>query len=167
MAVRTYATPHGLVNALRSGSLSPVAPPTYLSIAASVQILFGRPALLQALGSLRSALPVVAYLLAMLATVWAAFHANGGRKGRDFLARYLCLGVLLWLWVSIVWYIAWYAVVFSLHNIGGEAAAAAFSHAPASQYLFGLTLYAFFLVLLVRSIRSVSAASSAANDATS
>ena len=157
MTLRTYATPGGLASALRSHTVSPLAAPVYLSVATIGQTAFGSPALLSSGATPTTVLYSLLYLVLSLATIWVAFRANGGRQGRDFLFRYFCLALLLWIWVSGIAIIVWYGLYFSIRQFSGPATASAFSHSPASNFAYHLLPYVVFLPLLVRHMRAVSA----------
>jgi hypothetical protein len=115
--LRDFLTPAALVRALAENRVPAAAAPAGLTVAAALQAAFGRPGLLTAPTSIRAV--VLLQLALWVAAVWAAYIANGGREGRDFLLRYLTLGIVVWAWVAIAVVVVHYVLLAVLQVTAG------------------------------------------------
>jgi hypothetical protein len=52
-------------------------------------------------------------LAVTLIGIWTAFRANAAGDGRAFVERYVCIGVVLWIYLVII-YVATYYAIYAL-----------------------------------------------------
>jgi len=140
--------PNHMVELLRKGEVPPMLQLALVALVITFQCLLGRPGLVGPLAS-PSSFPFAAFQLCMvLITLWLAYKANGGPKGKDFITRYAMLACVLLIWVQAIGYILYLAAYFVLFSMRGSSVIEMFRlFGPAQLAFTAITSLVFLLSL--------------------
>ncbi len=140
--------PNHMVELLREGKVPPMAQLSLVALVITFQCLLGRPGLIGPFAS-PSSFPFAAFQLCMvLVTLWLAFKANGGAKGKDFITRYAMLACVLLIWVQVIGYVLYIAAYFVLFSVRGSSILESFRlFGPAQLAHTAISSLAFLLSL--------------------
>jgi len=114
-------TPARVACDLRTGRLTEAAKARYIVVALVVNGVIGSESLRDAHSDV-DMIALVMILGILLIGIWAAFRANAAGDGRAFVERYVCIGISLWIYLTMIYVVVYYlAYVFLAARHGVNA----------------------------------------------
>ncbi len=105
----TLWSPAHVADDLRTGRPSEASKARYVTFAIVIQTVIGA----RSLRDVRSEADLIALVMCLAVTLiglWAAFRANAAGDGRAFVERYVCIGVVLWTYLVVIYVAIYYAI---------------------------------------------------------